>query len=392
MGSKVAQGINRVAETVVHWLRRRNPAYRDAFDRVFRAPLQALAQFFINLRRKNEHLAIAEERLLPNEDVLASQIADQMTLFLRRTYADSTAERAGNTKTYGVVRARFEVPELPADLRVGVFREPREYTAWVRFGGPGPLVVDDIIDNGILSIGIKLVGVEGEKLIDDEQGTQDFLGISAPTFTTPNVVENLKLQRRLYEGAPILYFLNPLDNHLLDFIMQGLYSKAHGSPLELPYYSCTPILFGEGRAVQFTVRPRVRGRTKVPRDPSPNYLREAMVRTLAAEDVVLDFLVQQQTDAHRMPIENASVVWPTKLSPYRRVATLTIPAQRFDSAAQLTFARNLAFNPWHSIADHRPLGNQNRARRHIYLQTSRERQAMNREPHIEPTGDECFDE
>ena len=101
---------------------------------------------------------------MPNEDVVARQIADQMTLFLRRTYANSTAERAGNTKTYGVVRARFEVPELPEDLRVGVFREPREYTAWVRFGGPGPLVVDDIIDNGILSIGIKLVGVEGEKL------------------------------------------------------------------------------------------------------------------------------------------------------------------------------------------------------------------------------------
>ena len=174
--------------------------------------------------------------------------------------------------------------------------------------------------------------------------------------------------------------------------MQGLYSKAHGSPLEVPYYSCTPILFGEGRAVQFTVRPRVRGRIKVPRDPSPNYLREAMVRTLASEDVVLDFLVQPQTDAHRMPIENASVIWPTKLSRYRRIATLTIPAQQFDSAAQLAFARNLAFNPWHSIAEHRPLGNQNRVRRHIYLQTSRERQAMNREPHIEPTGDECFDE
>lgn len=392
MGSRLARGINRVAEATIHWLRRRNPAYRDAFDRVFQAQLERLAQFLINLRRKDEHLAIAEERPLPNEEEVAIQIADQMRAFLRRTYANRTAERAGNTKTYGVVRARFEVPDLPAELRVGVFREPREYQAWVRFGGPGPLVVDDIIDNGILSIGIKLMGVEGEKLIDDERQTQDFLGISSPTFTTPNAVENLKLQRRLYEGAPVLYFLNPFDNHLLDFIMQGLYSKAHGSPLELPYYSCTPILFGEGRAVQFTVRPRIRGETRVPRNPSPNYLREAMVKTLASEEVVFDFLVQQQTDAHRMPIENASVIWPTKLSPYRRVATLTIPAQRFDSAGQLTFARNLAFNPWHAIAEHRPLGNQNRVRRLIYLQTSRERQAMNREPHIEPTGDECFDE
>jgi len=392
MGSRLARAINRVAEAAIHWLRRRNPAYRDAFDRVFQAPLERLAQFLVNWRRKDEHLAIAEERPMPNEEEIARQIADEMTAFLRRTYANSTAERAGNTKTYGIVRARFEVSDLPAELRAGIFREPREYAAWVRFGGPGPLVVDDIIDNGILSIGIKLMGVEGEKLIDDERETQDFLGISSPTFTTPNAAENLKLQRWLNRGAPVLYFLHPFDNHLLDFVMQGLYSKAHASPLELAYYSCTPILFGEGRAVQFTVRPRVRGRTKVPRNPSPNYLREAMVKTLASEEVVFDFLVQQQTDAHRMPIENASVLWPTKESPYRRVATLTIPAQHFDSPGQLAFARNLAFNPWHAIAEHRPLGNQNRVRKHIYIQTSRERQAMNRELHIEPTGDECFDE
>ena len=35
-------------------------------------------------------------------------------------------------------------------------------------------------DNGILSMSIKLMGVEGEKLLDDEQSTQDFTGISAP--------------------------------------------------------------------------------------------------------------------------------------------------------------------------------------------------------------------
>lgn len=388
----LGRAFNRLAEVAIHWLRRRNPAYRAAFDRVFQARLERFAQFVIHLRRRNEHLAIAEERELPGEQEIAREIADVMSRFLRREYAGAIAERAGNTKTYGVVRAYFEVPELPPDLRVGIFRQPRTYQAWVRFAGPGPRVVDDIIDNGILSIGIKLMGVEGEKLLDDESGTQDFTGISSPTFTTPNAAENLKLQRHLYRGTPILYFLNPFDSHLLDFIMQGIYSKAHGNPLELPYYSCVPYLFGEGRAVQYTVRPRVRGRTAVPRDPSPNYLREAMARTLGGEEVVFDFFVQFQTDAHRMPIEHASVIWPQELSPYRHVATLTIPAQTFDSPAQLAFARNLSFNPWHAIPEHRPLGNQNRVRRHIYRETARVRRDMNGEPHIEPTGDEQFEE
>jgi hypothetical protein len=40
---------------------------------------------------------------------------------------------------------------------------------------------------------------------------------------------------------------------------------------------------------------------------------------------------------------------------------------------------------------HRPLGNQSRARRRMYLELSRLRQEMNRTPHVEPTGEERFE-
>jgi hypothetical protein len=120
-------------------------------------------------------------------------------------------------------------------------------------------------------------------------------------------------------------------------------------------------------------------------------LREAMARTLRTKDVSFDFMVQFQTDPHRMPIEDASVEWPERLSPFIPVARLRLPVQEFDSAQQLAFAGNLSFNPWHSIADHRPLGNQNRARKTIYLALSKFRQSMNGEARIEPTGNELFD-
>ena len=110
-----------------------------------------------------------------------------------------------------------------------------------------------------------------------------------------------------------------------------------------------------------------------------------MVKTLNESEICFDFLIQFQTDAYKMPIENASVVWPEKLSPFIKVATLRIPVQKFDSQEQLAFARNLSFNPWHCIAEHRPLGNQNRARKTIYYETSKVRQTMNREKRIEPS-------
>ena len=116
-----------------------------------------------------------------------------------------------------------------------------------------------------------------------------------------------------------------------------------------------------------------------------------MAASLAEGDVELDVRLQLQTDPHLMPIENAAVLWPEKLSPRVSVATLRLPRQKFDSPAQMEFARRLSYNPWHSIPDHRPLGNQSRARRRMYWELSQLRQTMNGTPHIEPTGDEVFE-
>jgi hypothetical protein len=234
------------------------------------------------------------------------------------------------------------------------------------------------------------MGVEGEKLIDDEKGTQDFTGISAPTFTTPDIVENLKLQRRILDGTPILYFLSPFDSHLLDGIMQGLYARTHSSPLETPYYSCVAYLLGENQAMHYALRPRSTQRSKIPRSFPDNYLREAMTRTLRETEVVFDFMIQLQTDTHRMPVENASVEWPERLSPFVPVARLRLPVQTFDSPEQLAFADNLSFNTWHSLPEHRPLGNLNRTRKSLYLVLSELRQSMNASQRLEPNGDEVF--
>lgn len=91
-----------------------------------------------------------------------------------------------------------------------------------------------------------------------------------------------------------------------------------------------------------------------------------------------------------MPIENAAVRWPEKLSPFIPAATVHMPKQKFDSDAQFAFAKRLKMNPWHSLPEHRPLGNQSRARMRMYYELSNFRQEMNQTTHLEPTGDEVF--
>jgi hypothetical protein len=142
--------------------------------------------------------------------------------------------------------------------------------------------------------------------------------------------------------------------------------------------------------VKYSVRPTSNYQTKIPWNPPADWLRQSMAMRLASDDVELDFLLQPQTDPRRMPIEDASIEWPERLSPFVPVARITIPRQGFTSPEQSEFARELSYNPWHSLSEHRPLGNQNRARKLIYTELSRLRQSMNHEPHIEPNGSEVF--
>jgi len=303
-------------------------------------------------------------------------------------------ERGGNTKTHGIVRAEFIVHDhLPENLRRGIFAVKRSYPAWVRFSGPGPYVTPDIDDVGFMSISVKLMDVPGPKLMEEEKFTQDMFGVSTATFVTPDTRANAHLQAWSVKNASIFHFVNFKRPHVLDLIMQELYIKTQSSPLEAPYFSCVPYLMGEGQAMQYSFWPKYGKKTPIPRlplRPPDDYLRNAMIATLAERDVEIDVRVQLQTDPFRMPIENAAVIWPERLSPRVSVATIHILKQKFDTPEQMAFARKLKFNPWHCIAEHRPLGNQSRARQRMYYELSQFRQQKNQVPHYEPDGSETF--
>ena len=116
--------------------------------------------------------------------------------------------------------------------------------------------------------------------------------------------------------------------------MQGLWARTQTSPLETEYWSCVPYLLGEGQAMRYSLHPIGSARSRVPNlpgRPPDDYLRQAMAATLRQSEAAFEFRVQLQTDPKRMPIEDASIRWPERLSPSIRVATLVLPQQTFDS-------------------------------------------------------------
>ncbi|MBC7655775.1 MAG: catalase, partial [Frankiaceae bacterium] len=141
------------------------------------------------------------------------------------------------------------------------------------------------------------------------------------------------------------------------------------SPLDIQYWSTTPYLFGAEQAVKYSLRPTSKRRSEKPDKPGEDYLAEAMQAHLAKQEASFDFCVQLQ--ATGMPIEDASQRWDERRSPLVKVATLTIPVQKFRTAQRQELAERLSFAPDHALPDHAPLGGLNRARIKIYSALSK---------------------
>jgi len=391
------RALHRLLEAGLPIERRLEPWFRPQFDAALREPLAKILQFFINARRNYEGLGLAEEKLLPDEEKWTQQIIDEMAAQMRNHFQPARFERGGNTKTHGLVHGTFTVrDDIPSHMRHGIFAAPRNFPAWIRYSGPGPTMPADINDVGFGSMTIKLMGVEGERFSgDDEKFTQDLLCVCTPTFVTPDSRANAALQSWSTRELPIFYFLNFRQPHILDFLMQALWNETQYNPLGQYYYSCVPYLLGPGQAMQYSFYPKTEVYKHIPGlpfgHPPDNYLRDNMIKTLAEKDVEFEIRVQVQTDPFRMPIENAAVLWPEKLSPRVPVADLHIPKQKFDSPAQWEFVDHLRYTPWHCLKVHRPLGNQSRTRKRLYDTLSALRLKMNCKQHIEPKGNERFE-
>jgi hypothetical protein len=338
---------------------------------------------------------LAKEYPLPNE----AQLIQELLAIRRKNVKQATSGkfvRESHPKHHGCVQAEFIVePMLPEDLRVGVFAKAKTYSAWIRFSNANGLQRDGSyrpdIKLDVRGAAIKLMGIEGDKLLEEEkhETTQDFLLISADALIANDLASFVKLLGEMHALTLLWFFFNPFNLHLRELGI-GLRSlKRYASPLEIEYFSVVPFLFGD-KAVKYRLRPIVEKPSEIPASPSADFLREAMRQRLAAGEARFDFMVQFQTDPYKMPVEDPSIVWDEQISPFRKVATVRIPPQRFDSAAQMQFCENLSLNPWHGLPEHRPLGGLNRARKVVYQALSKLRHELNHRPLQEPTAGQTF--
>ncbi|HEV2762014.1 MAG TPA: catalase family protein [Pyrinomonadaceae bacterium] len=338
---------------------------------------------------KKTRLELYKEYPEPGEEELTARLVALMQRLVEKEYLTGTTPRATHAKGLVAARGEFTVePDLPEELRVGLFREPRTYPCWMRFANLSPKPQADIKPD-IRAVSFKLMGVGGERLWqdDEEARTLDLIMMGSKTFLAPDLPQFYDMEKAIDRGTlHVVWFM--LTHPAIGYTIASS-SRKCANVLEVPYWSQTAYAFGD-RAVQYHMKPRRPATSRVLKPAANNYLRERLIEDLAAGEAHFDFFVQFQTDAWKMPIEKPIIPWDEKLSPYRKVASVRVLKQQCDTPARNSFCENISFNAWRTLPEHRPLGGINRARRTVYQALSQFRHRRNSAPAHEPRPEEIY--
>lgn len=300
------------------------------------------------------------------------------------------ALRDAHAKAHGCVEATFRVrANLAARLRQGVFREPKTYSAWIRFSNGNGTPRDDHSGDG-RGMAIKLMDVEGTKIPagGEQERTQDFVMINYPVFFVRNAADYVEFTNLSGGNKANQFFAS--HRHEAEISAAITAKKIHGV-FDERYFSMTPYLLGT-RAMKFSAIP-VQCASGSPIKASsaqipaggPTYLRDGMSDWLKEKDACFHFAVQFQRDPKTMPIEDPTILWDEKQAPFEMVADIRIGRQIFDTPERNSFCENLSYTPWHALPEHRPLGGINRVRRSVYEEISKLRHGLNHSPRVEPS-------
>jgi hypothetical protein len=310
-----------------------------------------------------------------------------MRYITEKTLADSGhAIRGVHAKSHGILEGYLEVDEsLSGDLAQGMFAKPGRYPVVMRLS----TIPGDILDDSVSTprgMAVKIIGVEGERLEGSETDvTQDFVMINGPAFGAPTPNKFLSVLRLLARTTDEFEWLKKILSGFmrqLQRVIVAVTGKPNvtvatlgGQPethiLGETFYSQAPLRFGDfiAKIAMAPISPELTALIQAPLNVNgvPNGLREAVVDFFKKNGGVWEVRAQLCTHLELMPIENAAVVWPEEISPYRPIARITVkPQVAWSEARSSAVDDGMSFSPWHGLAAHRPLGGIMRVRKAVY--------------------------
>jgi len=324
--------------------------------------------------------------------------------------------RDAHAKGYGLARGEVEIlGGLPEPYAQGIYTKPGRHEAMVRFSNGTNHVGNDKFLGPIVGIGLKLFGIEGSTLLDDEpdSGTFDYAMINHPVFFANTLKHYIYIQTLFaHIGVAPPSNLTPeqkeagIHQFLYDWVtgkgklppeewaweeLGAFLRLAQTKPINLllsTYWTMGAVRHGDYVA-KVRVAPvqsfadRVVQR-EIDLESAGQVFRPALVAELRDRPYEFDIQVQLCTGLDRMPVEKTTVVWPESLSPFLTVAKLRLPQQDIGGEDHFERMDKTSMSPWRVTEAHRPLGNIMRSRLEVYRQSSILRHQENHQERKEP--------
>ncbi|MDQ6986704.1 MAG: hypothetical protein Q9M25_02735 [Mariprofundaceae bacterium] len=339
---------------------------------------------------------LGQEKRVAGEDVTIKKISAILTTHLKEQYAgEKMFLRDTHPKANACIRGNFAIyPNIEAGLQHGIFQPGSSYHVWMRFSNAVEEITNDY-EKDFRGLALKVTGVDGPRVASpgDEQHTQDFLFLGHDAFFAANPKDFFDFFDAQFNGSIAWFFLTHPKGAFNIFNGQARYTN----PLNLHWNSVTAYALGQKEnetfknVVRYAIRTCSTNGGEAPDEDKPDYLTTNLQNQLHHGEACLDFFIQKQVDAKKMPVENALVAWDQELSPFIKVARITIPKQTFTSEKQKMFCENMSFNPGHALIAHQPLGGINRARKVVMKDISDLRLKENGVTRFEPNGNEVFE-
>jgi hypothetical protein len=354
------------------------------------------------------------ETIDPHLDDVMAQIIDFWEKKGRespRTEGTGQAVRGAHAKSFGVAKAELEIlNSVPAPYAQGIYAKPGNHDALIRFSSASPHLGPDSQLGAALGFAIKIFDVEGPKLVDDEPDstTFDLVMKNSPVFVANTAKHYLFIQeittnlpKYLARGRSGFHELltdfltgnGTLEQRdwaweeVLAFVKAATQTPVR-NPLLTTYWTMGALRHGDyvakirvapaADSARHTIHP------ELDLEQGPDVFGPTLVDELQARAFDFDLQVQLCTDLEAMPVNELTVEWPEKLSPFVTVARVHLPRQDISGLENFERGDALAFNQWRVTSAHRPLGEIMNVRR-IYSTSAKVRRTLNHQAQSEPT-------
>jgi hypothetical protein len=352
------------------------------------------------------------ETLDPDLDRLLGQIVAFWEKKVRESpviEGSGRALRGAHAKTFGVVKADVQIlHNVPSAYAQGIYATPGRHGAIIRFSSASNHLGADVALGGVLGCAMKIFDVPGSKLVEDEPSsdTFDLVLKNNPMFIANSAKHYLMIQE-IANDVPQYLARGKGGFHelLTDFVTgKGTFERSDWAwdelfafvkisqtpvrnPMLTRFWSMAAVRHGDYMA-KIRLAPATENISRVIHREldlrvRPDVFVPTLVDELQANAFDFDLQVQLCADLEAMPVNDTTVEWPEKLSPFVTVGRVHIPRQDISGTESFEKTDALAFNQWRVTEEHRPLGEIMQVRR-IYSASAKLRRTLNHQSHTEP--------